>query len=189
MRASLHTSVCAAAPQTVVGNVTVEQTAVSESGRVDATATSARSGMLATGLADDRLGSGIECAQTSGERVIEVRHEVILSHGPATLRDANLTVQNGVNPRALSLPQVLNAIIEGGSGNANRSTPSEKMAGALRIVMADGSPLPAWLVFDPETKTLTARDIPEGTPPLKVRLQAVNGDALLGESEIMIDTK
>jgi hypothetical protein len=55
--------------------------------------------------------------------------------------------------------------------------------------MADGSPLPAWLVFDPVTKTLTARDIPEGTEPLKLKLQALNGGAVLGESEIAIDIK
>jgi hypothetical protein len=56
-------------------------------------------------------------------------------------------------------------------------------------VLADGSPLPAWLVFDPVTKTLTGRDVPEGTEPLKVKLQALNGGAVLGESEIAIDIK
>jgi hypothetical protein len=56
------------------------------------------------------------------------------------------------------------------------------------MVMADGSPLPDWVVFDPVTKTLSARDIPEGTEPLKVKLQALNGGAVLGEAEITINT-
>jgi hypothetical protein len=159
------------------------------------------------------VGTNLERTQTGGERAIEIRHDVILSDGPATLssvatqngftltlpdglmlvptalREANLIVQTGTKPRALSLSQVLNAIVEGGSSDGNRLTPSETAAGALRMVMADGSPLPEWLVFDPITKTLSATNIPEGTEPLKLKLQTFNGDAVLGESEISIDTK
>jgi hypothetical protein len=206
----------AEAPQTIstlVGNVTVEQAAVAEPGRADDAVSPSRSGAVRVEQADNRLGSGVVRAQMGGERVIEIRHQVILSDGPATLssvaieggfaltlpeglmlvptalREANLVVQTGLKPRALSLSQVLNGIVEGGSGDANRLTPSERTAGALRVVLADGSPLPAWLVFDPVTKTLTARDVPEGTEPLTVKLQALNGDAVLGESEIAIDIK
>ena len=206
----------AEAPQTVstlVGNVTVEQAAVAEPGRADDAVSPSRSGAVRVEQADNRLGAGVERAQMGGERVIEIRHQVILSDGPATLssvatpsgfaltlpdglmlvptalREANLVVQNGVKPRALSLSQVLNAIAEGVLSDGNRVSSSATTVEALRVVLADGSPLPAWLVFDPVTKTLTARDVPEGTEPLKVKLQVLNGGAVLGESEIAIDIK
>jgi hypothetical protein len=197
---------------TLVGNVTVEQTAVSESGSVDDSETPAQNDSLTTVPAGNQINADVDNVQTVGEREIEIRHEVMLSDGPATLssvatqngfsltlpeglmlvptalREANLIVRTGMKPRALSLSQVLNAIVEGGSSAGNRSTPSDMTAGALRMVMADGSPLPAWLVFDPITKTLSAKEIPEGTEPLKIKLQTFNGDVVLGESEISIDT-
>jgi hypothetical protein len=206
----------AEAPQAAssfVGNVTVEQAAVSEPGRVADAVSPPRSDAVRVDQADNRLGAMVERAQTGFDRVIEIRHQVILSDGPATLssvatpsgfaltlpdglmlvptalREANLVVQNGVKPRALSLSQVLNAIAEGGSSDGNRVSSSATTVEALRVVLADGSPLPAWLVFDPMTKTLTARNVPEGTEPLKVKLQALNGGAVLGESEISIDIK
>ena len=186
---------------------------MAEPGRVADTVSSSRGDATRVEQVALRLGSMAERAQMGGERVIEIRHQVILSDGPATLisvatpsgfaltlpdglmlvptalREANLVVQNGVKPRALSLSQVLNAIAEGGSSDGNRASSSATTVEALRVVLADGSPLPAWLVFDPVTKTLTARDVPEGTEPLKVKLQAVNGGAVLGESEIAIDIK
>jgi hypothetical protein len=206
----------AEAPQpvsTLVGNVTVEQAAVAEPGRADDAVSPSRSGAVRVEQAENRLGAGVERAQMGGERVIEIRHQVILSDGPATLssvatengfaltlpdglmlvptalREANLVVQTGLKPRALSLSQVLNAIVEGGSSDGNRVSSAATTVEALRVVLADGSPLPAWLVFDPVTRTLTARDVPEGTEPLKVKLQALNGGAVLGESEIAIDIK
>jgi len=206
----------AEAPQavsTLVGNVTVEQIAVTESGRVADAVSPSRSGAVRVEQADNRLGAGVERAQSGSERVIEIRHQVILSDGPATLssvatptgfaltlpeglmlvpsalREANLVVQNGVKPRALSLSQVLNAIAEGGSSDGNRVSSSATTTETLRVVLADGSPLPAWLVFDPVTKTLTGRDVPEGTAPLKLKLQALSGGAVLAESEIAIDIK
>jgi hypothetical protein len=203
------------APQTVstlVGNVTVEQTAVTESGRVDDSATPARSGALTTEFADSRVETGSERAQTGRARVIEILHDVVLSNGAATFtsvstensfsltlpeglvlvptwsRGTDQAGQSDVKPRPLSLSQVLNAIAEGGSSDGNRASSSGATVEALRMVMADGSPLPDWVVFDPVTKTLSARDIPEGTEPLKVKLQALNGGAVLGEAEITINT-
>jgi hypothetical protein len=205
----------AEAPQTVstlVGNVTVEQTAVTESGRIDDSATSARSGASTTELADSRAGTGVGRAQTGRARVIEILHDVVLSNGAATFtsvstensfsltlpeglvlvptwsRGTDQAGQSDVKPRPLSLSQVLNAIAEGGSSDGNRASSSGATVEALRMVMADGSPLPDWVVFDPVTKTLSARDIPEGTEPLKVKLQALNGGAVLGEAEITINT-
>lgn len=158
------------------------------------------------------MGSCVERAQTGFERVIEVRHDVILSDGPATLssvstqngfsltlpeglrlvpaafREANLTVQTGTKPRALSLSQVLNAITEGGSSDGNRVSTSATIVEAVSVVMVDGPPLPAWLVFDPVAQMLTARDIPEGPEPLKVRLQALHRGSVSGESENTINT-
>jgi hypothetical protein len=144
--------------------------------------------------------------------VIEILHDVVLSNGPATLtsvstensfsltlpdglvlvptllREANQGVQSDVKPRPLSLSQVLNAIAEGGSSDGNRGSSSATTTEGLRIVMSDGSPVPDWVFFDPVTKTLSARAIPEGTEPLKVKLQALSGGAVLGEAEITINT-
>ena len=97
-------------------------------------------------------------------------------------------MQSAVKPRAFSLSKVLNAISEGASDDGKRVMSSVNTAEALKIVMADGSPLPAWLVFDPVTKTLWTRNIPEGTESMRLKLQTVNGGAVVGESEITINT-
>jgi hypothetical protein len=205
----------AEAPQTLptlVGNVTVEQSAVTESGRVDDSGTPARRDALTTELAYSRMEAGVPRAQAGRERVIEILHDVILSNGAATftsvstensfsltlpeglvlvptrLRESDQVVQSDMKARPLSLSQVLNAIAEGGSSDGDRGSSPGTTVETLRMVMADGSPLPGWIAFDPVTKTLSAQDIPEGTEPLKVKLQALNAGAVLGESEITIDT-
>jgi hypothetical protein len=157
--------------------------------------------------------AGVPRAQAGRERVIEILHDVILSNGAATftsvstensfsltlpdglvlvptrLRETDQVVQSGMTARPLSLSQVLNAIAEGASSDGDRGSTLATTVETLRMVMADGSPLPDWVVFDSVTKTLSAQDIPEGTEPLKVKLQALNAGAVLGESEITIDIK
>jgi hypothetical protein len=56
----------------------------------------------------------------------------------------------------------------------------------VRAVLADGSPLPSWLVFDPVTQTLSSQLIPDGAGDLTIKVQALNGDQVISESVIAI---
>jgi hypothetical protein len=58
----------------------------------------------------------------------------------------------------------------------------------LVATMANGMPLPSWLKFNPETQTFSASSIPEGTPDIQVKLQAVQGGAEVDQIVFTIDT-
>jgi autotransporter-associated beta strand protein len=58
----------------------------------------------------------------------------------------------------------------------------------LVATMANGMPLPSWLKFNPETQTFSASSIPEGTPDIQVKLQALQGSAEVDQIVFTIDT-
>jgi mucin-19 len=58
----------------------------------------------------------------------------------------------------------------------------------LVATLANGMPLPSWLKFNPETQTFSASSIPEGTPDIQVKLQAVQGGAEVDQVVFTIDT-
>ncbi|WP_216257219.1 MBG domain-containing protein [Polynucleobacter sp. AP-Melu-500A-A1] len=59
-----------------------------------------------------------------------------------------------------------------------------------RAVQSDGSPLPTWLKYDPETNTFNADQIPVGAKPVVIKIQTVKNGQILEESPpILIDTK
>jgi mucin-19 len=59
-----------------------------------------------------------------------------------------------------------------------------------RAMQADGSPLPSWLSYDPETNTFSAKEIPAGAKPIEIKIQTVKDGQVLEESPpIVIDTK
>jgi hypothetical protein len=59
-----------------------------------------------------------------------------------------------------------------------------------RAMQSDGSPLPSWLSYDPETNTFSAKEIPAGAKPVEIKIQTVRDGQLLEESPpIVIDTK
>ena len=58
----------------------------------------------------------------------------------------------------------------------------------LVATLANGGPLPSWLKFNPETQTFSASSIPEGTPDIQVKLQAVQGGAEVDQVVFTIDT-
>ena len=59
-----------------------------------------------------------------------------------------------------------------------------------RAMQSDGSPLPSWLSYDPETNTFSAKEIPAGAKPVEIKIQTVKDGQLLEESPpIVIDTK
>jgi hypothetical protein len=57
----------------------------------------------------------------------------------------------------------------------------------LTATLANGTPLPNWLKFDPETQTFSASAIPNGTPDLQVRIQASQNGKLVDAVTFTID--
>jgi hypothetical protein len=65
-------------------------------------------------------------------------------------------------------------------------------AGSLieRAVQSDGSPLPSWLKYDPETNTFSAAQVPQGAKALEIKIQTIRNGQILEESPpIIIDAK
>jgi hypothetical protein len=58
----------------------------------------------------------------------------------------------------------------------------------LIATLANGKPLPSWLIFNPETQTFSASSIPEGTPDTQIRLQAVQDGLVVDQALFTIDT-
>ena len=59
----------------------------------------------------------------------------------------------------------------------------------VTAVMADGSPMPGWLKFNPDTKTFSADKAPEGLQSLQVKVQTMQGDNVVGETTLTLNTK
>ena len=60
---------------------------------------------------------------------------------------------------------------------------------AVTAVMADGTPIPGWLKFDPDTKTFSADKAPDGVQSLQVKVQTMQGDSIVGETTLTLNTK
>jgi hypothetical protein len=59
-----------------------------------------------------------------------------------------------------------------------------------RAVQSDGSPLPSWLKYEPETNTFSAAQIPAGAKPVEVKIQSIRNGQIMEESPpILIDTQ
>jgi hypothetical protein len=59
-----------------------------------------------------------------------------------------------------------------------------------RAVQSDGSPLPTWLKYDPETNTFSADQIPVGAKAVEIKIQSIRNGQILEESPpIVIDAK
>ena len=56
-------------------------------------------------------------------------------------------------------------------------------------VMADGSALPNWLVFNPTTKTFSAELVPDGVSALEVKVKVFKDKEVVGETTLTINTK
>ena len=55
--------------------------------------------------------------------------------------------------------------------------------GAIQISLADGSPLPGWIQFNPVTQRFEAGAVPDGGLPLQVMLRSGNRQVLIAISE------
>jgi hypothetical protein len=59
-----------------------------------------------------------------------------------------------------------------------------------RAVQSDGSPLPSWLKYDPETNTFSAAQVPQGAKAIEIKIQTIRNGQVLEESPpIVIDAK
>ena len=59
-----------------------------------------------------------------------------------------------------------------------------------RAIQSDGSPLPTWLKYDPETNTFSASQVPPGAKPVEIKIQSIRNGQVMEESPpILIDTK
>jgi hypothetical protein len=58
----------------------------------------------------------------------------------------------------------------------------------LVATLSNDMPLPSWLKFNPETQTFSASFIPEGTPDIQVKLQAIQSGAEVDQVVFTIDT-
>lgn len=59
-----------------------------------------------------------------------------------------------------------------------------------RAVQSDGSPLPNWLKYDPDTNTFTANEVPQGAKAVEIKIQTIRNGQVLEESPpIVIDAK
>ena len=59
-----------------------------------------------------------------------------------------------------------------------------------RAVQSDGSPLPNWLKYDPQTNTFSADQVPQGAKAIEIKIQTIRNGQVLEESPpIVIDAK
>ena len=59
-----------------------------------------------------------------------------------------------------------------------------------RAIQSDGSPLPTWLKYDPETNAFSAAQVPPGAKPVEIKIQSIRNGQVMEESPpILIDTK
>ena len=59
----------------------------------------------------------------------------------------------------------------------------------LRAQLSDGSPLPSWLSFNENTNTFIANQIPENVDTVKIDIQTVVGNKVVGSTTIEINPK
>ncbi|MBT8612044.1 hypothetical protein G6664_00005, partial [Polynucleobacter paneuropaeus] len=57
----------------------------------------------------------------------------------------------------------------------------------LLATLEDGSPLPSWLKFDPDTRTFSSTKVPDDVKSVKIKLQAKKGQNIVGESILTIE--
>jgi hypothetical protein len=60
---------------------------------------------------------------------------------------------------------------------------------SVRAQLSDGSPLPTWLSFDENTNTFTAKQVPVNVETVKIKIQTVVGNKVVGSTTIEINPK
>jgi hypothetical protein len=86
-------------------------------------------------------------------------------------------------PEALLPPSIVSTI-------ATLTTSPTTGSVIERAVQSDGSPLPTWLKYDPETNTFSASQVPQGAKAVEIKIQTFKDGQVLDESPpIQIDPK
>jgi len=57
----------------------------------------------------------------------------------------------------------------------------------VRAQLSDGSPLPSWLSFNENTNTFTAKQVPENVDSVKIDIQTIVGNKVVGSTTIEIN--
>ena len=58
----------------------------------------------------------------------------------------------------------------------------------LVATLADGTALPSWIQFDPQTKTFSATQIPPDMKSIKIMLRSKQGQEVIAESIMTLST-
>jgi hypothetical protein len=104
-------------------------------------------------------------------------------------QDTTLTSSSSIKGFKFTVPEtLLPASIVSNTATLTASSTTGSMI--ERAVQSDGSPLPTWLKYDPETNTFSAAQIPAGAKPVEIKIQSIRNGQVLEESPpIVIDTK
>ena len=117
--------------------------------------------------------------------MVNILVKVMIDGAPTTLattapiKGFKFTVPESLLPESIAF--------NGASPNAT----APALAGVIeRAVQSDGSPLPSWLTYDPESNTFLAKEVPAGAKALEIKIQTVKNGQILEESPpIVIDAK
>ncbi|QWD19032.1 hypothetical protein G6696_05520 [Polynucleobacter paneuropaeus] len=86
------------------------------------------------------------------------------------------------------VPAVVVDTIQNSSNAAEAPvTSSSAKPPVLLATLEDGSPLPSWLKFDPDTRTFSSTKVPDDVKSVKIKLQAKKGQNIVGESILTIE--
>ncbi|MBT8522558.1 hypothetical protein G6737_08440 [Polynucleobacter paneuropaeus] len=103
-----------------------------------------------------------------------------------------LLVPRSVYPQGNNLnfkvPAVVVDTIQNSSNAAEAPvTSTSAKPPVLLATLEDGSPLPSWLKFDPDTRTFSSTKVPDDVKSVKIKLQAKKGQNIVGESILTIE--
>ena len=156
------------------------QEAAAEAARASAAAASSGGNWAATTHVDNVLSNGMSsesratvsvsmteaAPQTNSAGTSSASSGSVLSEtGSNTGKGFQFTVPNSMIP---------SSAVSGAAQNANV---------VERAVLADGSPLPSWIKYDPQTNTFSAKEVPAGVKSIEIKIQRVIDGRVLDESQ------
>ena len=131
--------------------------------------------------------AGNEVLPKGNPNLVNILVKVVIDGVPTTLASSSPSVGFKFKvPEALLPESIAGAssanLAATGSGNTSSSPVVE------RAVQSDGSPLPNWLKYDPDTNTFSASEVPKGAKPVEIKIQSIRNGQVFEESPpIMID--
>ncbi|MBT8584565.1 hypothetical protein G6694_07975 [Polynucleobacter paneuropaeus] len=127
-------------------------------------------------------GQNTNVSNTSRQIFVQIQ----TAEGTELVPRSNYSQDAGLNFR---VPAVVIDNIQNSSVNiAEASLPaSSAKSSAVIATLEDGSPLPSWLKFDPDTRTFSSTKVPDDVKSVKIKLQAKKGQNIVGESILTIE--